>query len=707
MATKDKFSILAPLAKELGYKDVKEMRDALGKGKSSDREKLGSGKTGFLGGRKVGSGFGEGIQSRLIKGASIKESVAGGFKDFKESFSKENIKRRLLENTFSGKGIVDKFARGHLKKKFGIAAGEKKEGAGKAGEKKGGAEAEKEGSDNGSGIGGDSASYLQIIAKNSMSFHLMSRDLNVLRQNIVTLTKLEAGKYNKDKPKKKQVSAAVSADAFFLREDEREAKLEAERASLSKPTQVGADEKEKEKEDGGGGLLESIMSLFTGGILSSLKSLFSPMMLLKLFSKIFVPATIIISLFKGIIAAWEKWKETGDLKEAVIAGLGAIVDFLTFGFFGEDSVRNLFSKIESFINPVIDTIKDVYYKVKDWIVNNVGIPKIDLGNWFGKPRSIGPWYPLKSNPKSAEDEKSDRGAGGAEPSKPPSGEPIPAGTDGAAGASGAAGTDGAAGASGAAGAAGTDGTAGAAGTDGTARALGAAGTDGAAGALGAAGTDGTAGTDGAAGGYGTPSTTSTRSPTSVPAQSSLAEYVRTKEDAEIEKALSEGRTLTPEQRKRVEEVSTMKAGQSTVSRMPMSGAAGEQQLDISATPASEPDSSGLGETGGSSKSPSVNKAGGTVTVPSVSGDSSAPAPGGAASISPPTPDDAPGAISSGASLDNDSQQIAEQQRMESSADMGSTVNAPVTNNSQSATGKGSSKLPDAYDNTLALAMARA
>jgi hypothetical protein len=45
--------------------------------------------------------------------------------------------------------------------------------------------------------------------------------------------------------------------------------------------------------------------------------------------------------------------------------------------------------------------------------------------------------------------------------------------------------------------------------------------------------------------------------------------------------------------------------------------------------------------------------------------------------------------------------------MESSADMGSVVNAPTTNNSQSSSGEAPSKLPDVYDNTLALMLARA
>ena len=64
-------------------------------------------------------------------------------------------------------------------------------------------------------------------------------------------------------------------------------------------------------------------------------------------------------------------------------------------------------------------------------------------------------------------------------------------------------------------------------------------------------------------------------------------------------------------------------------------------------------------------------------------------------------------MQSGADLAAASQVIAEEQRMESAADVGSMINAPTTNNSQASTDKSPSKLPDVYDNTLALMLARA
>jgi hypothetical protein len=127
-------------------------------------------------------------------------------------------------------------------------------------------------------------------------------------------------------------------------------------------------------------------------------------------------------LFQGITAAFDRWKETGSIKEAIIAGLGAIVDFLSFGLFGEDSVRKLFDGVQQFLDPIINSVAGVVTSIKDWITNNVGIPEIKLGSiktpdWLGGKTidfgSIGPYYPFKSNPKSSEPEVSKAPSAGA------------------------------------------------------------------------------------------------------------------------------------------------------------------------------------------------------------------------------------------------------------------------------------------------------
>ena len=90
----------------------------------------------------------------------------------------------------------------------------------------------------------------KIAAKNSMSLPMMARDMNVMRQGIVKLVKLQGGT-QRDK-----------ADRFFMSASDREKSYEAQfnKSGKSKtPSIVG-----KEKEKGSGGILGLVASLFVG-----------------------------------------------------------------------------------------------------------------------------------------------------------------------------------------------------------------------------------------------------------------------------------------------------------------------------------------------------------------------------------------------------------------------------------------------------------
>jgi hypothetical protein len=89
-----------------------------------------------------------------------------------------------------------------------------------------------------------------VTAKNSMVLPGMARDMNVMRQNIVKLTKNATG------------SAATRADAFFLKSKERENAYETQIAGKS-PTRADGKQSDKDKEKGGffSGLLGSILNM--------------------------------------------------------------------------------------------------------------------------------------------------------------------------------------------------------------------------------------------------------------------------------------------------------------------------------------------------------------------------------------------------------------------------------------------------------------
>jgi len=373
--------ILEALAHELGYKDAKALKKKMTESHGDD--------------------FAGSVKSRLEEGAGFGEAFKGGFSDVKKGLEKKldpkNIKKEFVKSAFGGDDIFSAYMRGKFRDK------DKKEGDETSPSQAGSAE---------SGSFSELNSFLKIIAKSSMSLHMMGRDVNILRQNIIKLATMESAKFNKGKKAKDKVHAEVEADkGFFLNEDEREAKLEVERNKDKKtPTPAGAKPEEPKEE---GGILDTILGFFKGGFLSSIMSIFNPANLLKMLGRVFIIATIFASLFKGITAAFDKWKETGSIKDAIIAGLGAIVDFLTFGLFGEDSVKKMFDAVEGFIDPIIKSITETFTAIKDWVANNIGIPKISypitnpyLQKVLGKEIAIGPWYPFKDNPKSEEPQKS-------------------------------------------------------------------------------------------------------------------------------------------------------------------------------------------------------------------------------------------------------------------------------------------------------------
>jgi|688.fasta_scaffold43702_6 hypothetical protein len=281
----------------------------------------------------------------LIGGA--KEAAKGSVKDFGKKFSKEN----LIRSVFGGDDLLS----AAIRSKLGVKK-EKKEKDGKA-------------SPEGSGFSSEGITFLKIIAKNSMSLPGMARDMNVLRQNVQKLVKIKAG------PQKKGKKAyATAADTFFLREDEREKALEAQRGKVEGKPTAQAPGAGKDKE---GGFLESIMSLFSGGFTNAIKTIFSPKTLMKVFSKVFLPLAIIGTLFSGIMDGFKRYQETGNLGDAIVAGLGGMLNFVTFGLFGEDTLKTLFDSISNFFQPITDTISSIFTGIKDFVKGLFG-GKIDV-----------------------------------------------------------------------------------------------------------------------------------------------------------------------------------------------------------------------------------------------------------------------------------------------------------------------------------------
>jgi len=155
-----------------------------------------------------------------------------------------------------------------------------------------------------------------------------------------------------------------------------------------------------------GGLLDGIFDFLGTGLMTAFKTLFSPKNLLKALGKIFVIGAIVGALFSGITDAFDEFAKSGDIGKALIAGLAGIVDFLTFGLFDKEKIKEVIGDFatwtsENLVQPFvkfITGIKDNFMAM----IQNIGLPEIKFTiPVIKKEVSIGPFYPFKSDSSSS------------------------------------------------------------------------------------------------------------------------------------------------------------------------------------------------------------------------------------------------------------------------------------------------------------------
>jgi len=202
---------------------------------------------------------------------------------------------------------------------------------------------------------GESLTYLNIIAKSFLSIKGLARDTNVARQNIVKLVKLRGG------------TPTLGADAHFLKSSEAEEKLGVQKEKYGKKPEPVAPKPTAKKFN----FLETILNFG--------KSFFNPKNLLKVLGRIALPVLILTTLWQGFSSAFDAWKETGDIWEAFKAGVGGIVDFLTFGIFDKQMVDELMDKVADFLKPVTDAVGEFFTKFSDFFTEKFNSIKEFLG----------------------------------------------------------------------------------------------------------------------------------------------------------------------------------------------------------------------------------------------------------------------------------------------------------------------------------------
>lgn len=160
----------------------------------------------------------------------------------------------------------------------------------------------------------------------------------------------------------------------------------------------------------GGMLLSGLMSLGSmlgKGLLTAARFLLNPAVLGKLITRVFPIAMIVGSLINGIWDGFKKFAETGSIGEALIAGLGGILEFLSFGLIDAETLTNMIESFTGFVDEYItQPLKSFFNNIKEAVAGffeNIGIPEISF-SVFGKKIAFGPWYPFKpgDNPPGSE-----------------------------------------------------------------------------------------------------------------------------------------------------------------------------------------------------------------------------------------------------------------------------------------------------------------
>jgi hypothetical protein len=211
------------------------------------------------------------------------------------------------------------------------------------------------------------------------------------------------------------------------------------------------EQKEEPKKKVGGfldGILEKALGWLKEGVMAALKFLFNPKNLLKIFTKVFIPAMIVGAIVNGIIDAFNTFFDGGDFIDVLLDGLGGIIEFLSFGLIDAETLKSavtwmgkavdeyiitpvteffswmgdlfdiyivepltniatqLYGLLDEYVlkplAKVFEPVKQFFIKMKNDVISfleDFGIPEISFTIPIIKKKvSIGPFYPFRPEP---------------------------------------------------------------------------------------------------------------------------------------------------------------------------------------------------------------------------------------------------------------------------------------------------------------------
>lgn len=116
-----------------------------------------------------------------------------------------------------------------------------------------------------------------------------------------------------------------------------------------------------------GGFMDSISGIFSmmGDVLMNvIGKVFNFRSILKFVTKFFAPAMLIGALANGIIDGFKAFMDTGSISDALVAGFGGVLEFISFGLFDKDTLKGVIDVVSGFVTdyivgPVTDFVNGV------------------------------------------------------------------------------------------------------------------------------------------------------------------------------------------------------------------------------------------------------------------------------------------------------------------------------------------------------------
>lgn len=124
------------------------------------------------------------------------------------------------------------------------------------------------------------------------------------------------------------------------------------------------------------GMLGSMFSMLSKGLMAAFRALLSPGVILKALGKVFAIGMVVGALFEGIMDGFDEFSKSGSIGKALIAGLAGVIDFITFGLFDKEKIKEVIGDFSKWTyDHLIKPFTDFLGGIKDKFLEFFGFQK--------------------------------------------------------------------------------------------------------------------------------------------------------------------------------------------------------------------------------------------------------------------------------------------------------------------------------------------